>query len=290
MAYTDDADSDHEDNGIEMRATSRTVPMDDDDDDVDLEGFEDEGEVLVPVPLVQRQNRRFLRIVGTMVLFVSVVAIGMLYLHQPETVQGETENGVLSEEFSSDKEAEQHSSFTRDYSQKNWFSKHPAENNSAVKPKPKFEHGGAGGAGGYRHHNQFGPDAKKAMHDEKIHKIQNQANTPGGGGTLSPKKPLPGGGGSHLHRPGFGNGVGGGGGGGGSSGGGGGGSSNGGGGGGGSSTGSSGGVGFGVKSSTRQTACDMSAHADWLAAPVTLNDGVMYEVEGQFSHDRQAFV
>jgi hypothetical protein len=34
----------------------------------------------------------------------------------------------------------------------------------------------------------------------------------------------------------------------------------------------------------------MSAHADWLAAPVTLNDGVMYEVEGQFSHDRQAFV
>jgi hypothetical protein len=214
MAYSDDIEGDHVDDGIEMRTASRKIPMDDDDD---LDFFDDEdGEGLVPVPLIQRQNRCFLRVIGIVVLVAVVVAIGTLYLHQPEPVKGETENGVLSEEFISDKQAEQHSSVTRDYSKNHSFSRKP--NGNAIFNKKN----------GASHYNQ-------------IHK-QKQAATGG-----NPN--------SHLHRPGFINGAG------------------------------------GVASpSTQPSQCDLSSHAEWLAAKVTLEDGVMYEVTEQFSHDHSAFV
>ena len=214
MGYSDGVEGDHAGDGIEMGTTSRKVALDDYND---LDVFDDEdGEVMVPIPLVQRQNQCFLKAIGVIVLVAVVVAIGMLYLYQPEPVQRETDNGVLSQEFIGDKQAEQHSSVTRDYSKNHPVSRQP--NGHGILNKHH----------GVTHHNE-------------IHK-QNQTKASG-------KHQ------SHLHRPGFVNGA-----------------------------------GSVATASTQPSQCDTSSHTEWLAARVTLEDGVMYEVEEKFGHDRNAFV
>lgn len=244
MAYSDEEDGDHDHNGIEMKTTSRAIPTDDND----LEFFEDEDftRTMEPLPLVQRQNRCFLRTVGVGVLIAAVVTLGMIYLYEPEALEGDKDSGVLSEEFNGAKDAENHQVVSRDYSNTSPFSTKPFQDKNTQGQKSKHQPGGAGGA---RHHSKFGNDAN-TMRDKHNQQKQNQHGPNGDGNGLRPgkhnfgKKPY-----SGQHG--------------------------------------SGGIGNG---GDKKSICDFSAHADWLAATVTLDDGDMYEVVDQFSHDHQAFV